>query len=748
MADGSAPTKSKRCNASPICYLKREEEEERGTEKPQAPGDRETTKLVRWSAHFSTPDVDHDMEKLGSDGTYHLDEVYLNIQSYEGETYEGQIHGEGIACFEGGHTYKGTFSKGLINGFGVFTLANGLKYEGEIVCNKLMGQGTYTWPDGSTYTGHVNNGIIHGIGSFKCAKTSLLYRGQWHIGKWHGKGTVYYNEDQTSWYKGDWVLNSIEGWGERRYLSGNIYSGEWRNNMRHGEGTMRWLKEGQQYVGGWKDGVQHGRGTHVWFLMRTDRSQYLQSNKYTGEFFQGQRHGEGTFYYADGAVYEGEWKNNKKHGQGKFISKDGRVFEGEFMDDQMMIPNLNGGRAPTSLGALPLSDSTVLGPNMALNIESLLKKIPKKTHATERKQVEFVVLQHVTELRSVYSFYSRLGQTPSPDNTFLLSRLQFWRLLKDCHIHQHGVTLQEIDHIINEKTSSAEILSPFTTMLLHELLSSLVIVAYHIYSKDMKSQQNLLAACLSRLMTDDILPNAKNVTGFLFKQPNFASVAKKYMKKCWEVYQTFCRVNTVCREDKTMTCRQLLWMFKDLRLLDHNFTTTRSLEIIAAECGDPNNTSSCLDLELTFLEFFEILLGCAEVKCQQVSDALEEDLALVRVDGQSTRKQPEIEAKKNIQTTSNHFQMEDGSTPREVVSQHMWTEDHKTPKSTESRHEEKDEQSSGLEAKDCEVDLGTQSVNHFFNNFFFPAFQHHQLVTKKMKKPSHEAKRDMVVHLQ
>lgn len=60
---------------------------------------------------------------------------------------------------------------------------------------------------------------------------------------------------------------------------------------------------------------QHGRGTHVWILRRVDGSQYSQSNRYTGDFVQGQRHGQGTFFYAGGATYEGEWKNNKKHGE-------------------------------------------------------------------------------------------------------------------------------------------------------------------------------------------------------------------------------------------------------------------------------------------------------------------------------------------------------------------------------------------------------------------------------------------------
>ncbi|KAF3704606.1 Radial spoke head 10 -like protein B [Channa argus] len=462
---------------------------------------------------------------------------YLLVQRYEGETSEGQLHGEGVAFFEGGHIYKGAFSRGLMDGLGIFTWSNGLKYEGEFVCNTPMGKGTYIWPDGSSYNGDVYKGMRHGSGTYKCAKPFVSYKGQWDFGKRHGKGIVYYNQNQTSWYKGDWVKNNREGWGVRCYPSGNIYYGEWKNNHRHGQGTMKWLRLGQQYDGEWMDGVQHGRGTHVWILRRANESKYYQNNQYRGDFVLGQRHGQGTFYYAGGAVYEGEWKNNQKHG------KDGHVLNGECVDDQMMAPSFYRNRAPTSLcvaSSLTDRDSSTLGPNVALNIDCLLDKIPERKRNNEYKQVEAVLLQLDTKLKSIYSFYSSLGHAHSPYNTSLLSRLQLWRLLKDCKIHHHGITLTQIDHLIKEGTAT-EIHSPFTPILFHRLISCLVIVAYHIYNKELESQKNLLAACLSKLMTDDILPNAKKIT---------------------------------------------------------------------------------------FLEFFEVILGCAEVKCKQDSEELEKDQSL------------------------------------------------------------------------------------------------------------------------
>lgn len=59
--------------------------------------------------------------------------------------------------------------------------------QGEFVCNLPMGQGIYTWPNGSTYDGEVYNCLRHGIGTYKSLKNSVVYTGQWALGKRHGK---------------------------------------------------------------------------------------------------------------------------------------------------------------------------------------------------------------------------------------------------------------------------------------------------------------------------------------------------------------------------------------------------------------------------------------------------------------------------------------------------------------------------------------------------------------------------------
>lgn len=62
-------------------------------------------------------------------------------------------------------------------------------------------------------------------------------------------------------------------------------------------------------------------GQHIWLLRRVLKSQYSMRNMYYGEMVYGKRHGEGIFYYANGAKYEGMWKDNMKHGKvcGKLV---------------------------------------------------------------------------------------------------------------------------------------------------------------------------------------------------------------------------------------------------------------------------------------------------------------------------------------------------------------------------------------------------------------------------------------------
>lgn len=564
----------------------------------------------------------------------------LIVESYEGEKIRGLYEGEGFAVFQGGNTYHGMFSEGLMHGQGTYIWADGLKYEGDFVKNIPMNHGVYTWPDGSMYEGEVINGVRNGFGMFKCGTQPVSYIGHWCHGKRHGKGSIYYNQEGTSWYEGDWVYNIKKGWGIRCYKSGNIYEGQWENNMRHGEGRMRWLTTNEEYTGHWEKGIQNGFGTYTWFLKRIPNSQYPLRNEYIGAFVNGFRHGHGKFYYASGAMYEGEWVSNKKHGRGRITFKNGRVYEGLFSNDhiaqyveaeidytrsldhrsdvsqrsqQPRGSSASADREPVTLQKLDGSEShSLLGSSIELDLNLLLDMYPEETQEEEKKQVEYAVLRNISELRRIYCFYSSLGCNHSLDNTFLMTKLHFWRFLKDCRFHHHNITLADMDRVLSVYNGIPieEIHSPFRTILLRTFLNYLLQLAHHIHHKEFQNRSPSLFLCFTKLMTENIHPHACQVKGHLFSEQQRTLYSMNYIDKCWEIYTTYCRQNEAPPYELTMKMRYFLWMLKDFRMINKDLTATKFMTVIAED--NPfvyDGTDSNFELELVFLEFFEALLS-------------------------------------------------------------------------------------------------------------------------------------------
>ncbi|XP_064887684.1 radial spoke head 10 homolog B isoform X4 [Columba livia] len=499
------------------------------------------------------------------------------VKSYEGEKVHGLYEGEGFACFEGGNTYKGMFSEGFMHGQGTYTWADGVKYEGTFVKNVQMLNGRYTWNDGSIYEGSVKNGLRHGFGFFRSGTCPVSYIGYWCKGKRHGKGTVYYDKEHTSWYSGDWVNNIKEGWGMRCYKSGNTYEGQWEKNVRHGRGRMRWLTANQEYMGQWVYGIQHGYGTHIWFLKRMPMSQYPLRNQYIGDFVNGQRHGHGKFIYASGAVYDGEWVCNKKHGKGKFVFKNGLVYEGGFIGDRIVesaafqmdamdAEELNAICTGSYFGTENVTivngskDTSALGSNIELDLSSLLDLLPREERHEEVKQV---IKRHLRR----YIVHIRL-YCSGPSYLILF----VW-------------------HFISIMKSTNEY-----------------------FCSSARDKGPCLCKCFLGVMARNVTPAACHIQGTLFSEERCTVFAMNYLDKCWGIYRAFCKPSTRPPFEPTMTMRHFLCMLNDFKLLSKQLTASRVVEIVVND-GPPlhDSSSTSLERELVFLEFVEALLDCALV---------------------------------------------------------------------------------------------------------------------------------------
>lgn len=158
---------------------------------------------------------------------------------------------------------------------------------------------------------------------------------------------------------------------------------------------------------------------------------------------------------------------------------------------------------------------------------------------------------------------------------------------------------QETWHASND-IPDEEIHSPFTTILLRTFLNYLLHLAYHIYHEEFQKRSPSLFLCFTKLMTENIHPNACQIKGNLFREQQRTLYSMNYMNKCWEIYLAYCRPHAAPPHEPTMKMRHCLWMLK-----------------------------------LVFLEFFEALLSFAFI-C--VTDQMTKSYANVPTDDVSGNK--------------------------------------------------------------------------------------------------------------
>jgi hypothetical protein len=115
--------------------------------------------------------------------------------------------------------------------------------------------------------------------------------------------------------------------------NGDKYVGEWKDGKRSGQGTYFYLAnnqfKGDKYVGEFKDDKFNGQGTYFYLA-----NNQFKGDKYVGEFKDNNINGQGTYTYANGDKYMGESKDAKSDGQGTYTYANGNKYVGEWRNDK------------------------------------------------------------------------------------------------------------------------------------------------------------------------------------------------------------------------------------------------------------------------------------------------------------------------------------------------------------------------------------------------------------------------------
>ena len=163
------------------------------------------------------------------------------------------------------------------------------------------------------------------------------------------------NIENEGRYIGEIKNGLRHGKGKMIYNNGNIYEGNWLNDLFDGKGNYLHKKYGQNISGDWENGylirgqiiffkgvmgeekyigevlysffgypVPHGMGAYF----------YMNGDKYVGEFVDYKKEGKGTFTWANGDSYCGFWQDDEYHGNG-ILNKDGVIKEGNWINGEL-----------------------------------------------------------------------------------------------------------------------------------------------------------------------------------------------------------------------------------------------------------------------------------------------------------------------------------------------------------------------------------------------------------------------------
>jgi hypothetical protein len=191
-------------------------------------------------------------------------------------------------------------------------------YEGETNEKNLKhGYGVLTTPH-FVMKGTWRNDEFTGWGEKLC-RNGDNFEGKFIKGKLNGKGILKNKEGNI--YIGDFVNNIRCGKGDLT-TENYHYIGEFKNNKFNGKGKIKFLKDKSVYEGQFEDNEIEGKGKYKW----------ISGDVYEGQMKKGKMDGYGKYIYKDGRIYEGEYRDGKKNGRGKFSYSPDKYYEGIFVD--------------------------------------------------------------------------------------------------------------------------------------------------------------------------------------------------------------------------------------------------------------------------------------------------------------------------------------------------------------------------------------------------------------------------------
>jgi hypothetical protein len=244
---------------------------------------------------------------------------YSNGVRYEGMWVKDEREGEGMMLFPNGDRIQGLWRKNMVKaGEGRNTSGAGDVYEGGLYTKQKAVEQDGSGTSATLRAFEVSLTVVkHGRGVFKYVSGNV-YTGDWYEDRAEGQGSIEYADG--TYFHGSWVGgDACDGKGMVRSVSWE-YEGSLRFGKREGMGTCVWM-DGGRYEGNWKADQRSGKGV----MTEADGSWY------DGLWDKEMRQGPGEALLRDGSEYSGLFQADMPHGKGKIKYPDGKMYEGDFV---------------------------------------------------------------------------------------------------------------------------------------------------------------------------------------------------------------------------------------------------------------------------------------------------------------------------------------------------------------------------------------------------------------------------------
>ncbi|CAK1603026.1 unnamed protein product [Parnassius mnemosyne] len=593
---------------------------------------------------------------------------------YLGHFKDNEINGRGLIKWKDDTWYEGDFVGNLRQGNGLYVDSRMQRsYIGQWYNGTKHGQGVIYYSDSfkNSYDGQWLHNVRHGFGSREYCPLSG-YEGEWDLYVREGKGLMIWpNHD---FYRGEWKNGVMSGYGTYiwdAYYNDSLsqpsmilYRGQWMKGQRHGCGMLN-LGIGAHYTGEFICNQKNGKG------MLVSNNGFILRSK---QLFQDDN--------LDASVPEDNDNLKREHVQEPYKFDISSNSVDLYYHIQQAIKNIEKQQGNRLLVVNKFIENnktytkSFVPDDKEISIDHISNDLISFEISSLRKSLQY----YESDLKRIYYKYCTICNTNIITFTPVLIRLYLWQIYYDCGIHEKGVTLVEIDNIFcqNPKWLAHSPHDPFEPIFFWQFLHSFLSVASKLYAKKElpgAKPDTILANAFRTFMEKDILPGVRQQKGLLVN--GYGEFIP--LKSLYNLYLslgephtllTFLRAVRLSPHDEeypqppleetsettdfplgrnvNIFGDEIMYVlnsydinakrkssvekYKKLKLFSFANLSSKSIITIFSSIFPQvigGNNILDLDIEITFLEFFEIFVACAiKSVCEDENSQLREEFSL------------------------------------------------------------------------------------------------------------------------